>query len=147
MPLFMMISGYVYSIAYFDSDGIPDRKRIHQQICNQILVYVIFSIVLAVTKMAFNSSVNNEANMIDILLLVIKPIYPYWYLYVLIILYKLFSTSILNEDKYRYIFLGLSITLAIFGSLTNISLFELSGLLYYMLFFILGKCAGKIKIG
>ena len=38
MPLFMMISGFLYHRSYFDTSGYPDKKRIYRQIGNLVVV-------------------------------------------------------------------------------------------------------------
>ena len=148
MPLFMSISGYLYYNAYFDSEGDPDRKRIYFQILNQVCVYMIFSVLYAVFKLLIglfsNGVVNEEISLIDLLLIWANPIGVYWYLYVLIIFYILFSAKGLIKQN-RWMLLGLLAVIALAGQFINTGWFSINKILYYAFFFYIGIAGARYK--
>ena len=81
MPLFMIISGFIFFTAYV-SDGVPNTKRIHRQVLNLLAIYFIFSISFGIFKVVAGKFANKPIFIKDIFMILIKPIYPYWYLYI-----------------------------------------------------------------
>lgn len=150
MPMFMMVSGYVFYTAYFDSQGQPDRTRIKRQVLNLIAIYVIFSIPLGVMKIILGGQVvNKEVSWIDLVLIPVKTIAPYWYLYVLIFLYILFTITPLLKMKW-WASLTILAIVAIFSKIVSVPWLEVNRILYYMLFFYVGISAcrsSKMMIG
>ncbi len=136
MPLFMIISGFVFCTAYVHDD-VPDKKRIYKQVLNLISIYILFSILFGLFKVVVGKYTNNPISMYDILLILIKPIYPYWYLYILIFLYLIFSIDFLKRIN-RYILLLVFAVLALVSQLFSFSYFEINKLLYYSFFFYIG---------
>ena len=137
MPLFMTISGCVYAVAYFDSAGKPDRRRIRRQIGNIVIVYVVFSVLFGVTKVLFSHYTNKPVQLTDILLIWGKPIDIYWYLYDLILLYLLFTNPIFHKADHRIMTLIL-MAVALLRRYVSIGWFQISSVLYYALFFYIG---------
>lgn len=137
MPLFMMISGYVYAIAYFDNDGEPDRMRIYRQIGNIIIVYVLFSVLFGLTKMLAGNNVNDSVSLTDILLIWGRPIDLYWYLYDLVLLYLIFTLSIFRKVK-PWIMVCVLMTIAVLGHYITFDWFQIPSVMYYMYFFYIG---------
>lgn len=137
MPFFMMISGYVYSVAYFDSDGEPDCVRIHKQIGNIIIVYVLFSVLFGLTKMVVGNNVNDPVSLTDVLLIWRRPISPYWYLYDLVLLYLTFTLSIFRKGKPR-IMVCILMAIAVLSHYIMFDWFQILSVLYYMYFFYIG---------
>lgn len=86
MPLFFMISGYVFGTAYIEA-GELKKQNVKYQIFNLLLLYGIFSILYAVVKIVGSPWVNSNITWKDIMLIPIKAIDLYWYFYVLIFLY------------------------------------------------------------
>lgn len=148
MPLFMMLSGYLYYTAYFNNNGKPDSRRIHRQVNNQIGVYVIFNVAVGLPKALVSSFTSNalvtEITLLDIALIWIKPLGIYWYLYVLIFFYLIFSIDRLTEVN-RWVLLGIFTATAICGQVTSIPWFALSRVLYKALFFFIGIAGKKYK--
>ena len=137
MPLFMMISGYVYGTAYFDDHGEPDRKRINRQVYNLIGVYVIFSAAYYFCKMLFRTVVNSEVTLIDVALMGVRQTEQTWYVYTLILLYLIFSVKRLAAMN-QWVLLYVLAAAAVCGQRTNIEWFMISNVLYYALFFFIG---------
>lgn len=149
MPLFMMVSGYLYANAYYEKDGMPKRKRIYRQFGNIVVVYVLFSVAYGLSKIIFQDFTVNKMPWTDILYIWGIPIKVYWYLYDLGIYYLLFSIPSISKADHRYMLCALVIV-AIVGSCSNILWFDASRLLYSALFFyigILGKMKPNLIIG
>lgn len=136
MPLFFSISGFVYYKAYFTSDGKPKRRKLYIQMLNLAGIYVIFAIGFTLLKMPFNAFTNEKASFEDIIWMWMNPIGVYWYLYVLIEMYLVFSIPYLVRSNSIIILAGC------FG-LTVISYyisvpFRLPDLCYFLVFFAAG---------
>lgn len=136
MPLFMMISGFVFCTAYV-RDGIPNTKRIYRQILNLVAIYFIFSISFGILKVIAGKFTNKPIFITDILMILIKPIYPYWYLYILIFLYLIFSIGGLYKVN-KYVLVSIFAVLALASQLFTFPYFEINKLLYYAFFFNMG---------
>ena len=144
MPLFMMISGFVYYTAYFNDSGLPDQKRIRRQALNLVAVYFIFSIPFGLFKAALGGLVNKGVTVTDVLLVWAKPITPYWYLYALIGLYLIFSIKKIHLTDER-ICLAATLFVALVSPLINFKYFELRNIAYYCTFFYIGMLYRKNK--
>ncbi|OUN16301.1 hypothetical protein B5G38_06105 [Gemmiger sp. An87] len=134
MPLFMMISGYLYRKAYFTDQGKPKSERIKRQIFNIVIVYLVYSLLLGISKLPFERYVNGPSSISDILLIPVKPFQLYWYLYALIILYLIFLLKVFR-GKYA---LPVSVILCAMSQLVEIDYFAIKSVLYYSLFFCIG---------
>lgn len=157
MPLFFTLSGFVFCKSYcIKQDNVKERFRI--QCLNLIWIYTIFSVLQWCFKMLFSGSVNRNVSINDLLLLYVRPMSPYWYLYVLLIYYVVFYWC------YRRFELKHLILISLFaGIINNViktdCIFPISLILYYMFFFVLGiflasawtqrslpKCQGAVSV-
>ncbi|MCM1122662.1 MAG: acyltransferase [Eubacterium sp.] len=148
MPLFIAISGFIFSFSYLSINDnqkitavIKEKKRYIKQICNLLLLYVIFSILIFGVKLVFrNWGINEPVNWMDFLGIPIKmiPNTPYWYLYVLSFLYIigkwLFEKS-WNKNFLLLILFALSCIYAISEIKGEVIIVRV---VYYSFFFILG---------
>lgn len=144
MPLFMMISGFVFFTAYFDESSLPNQKRIHRQVLNLVAVYFIFSIPFGFFKVICGRFVNKGVDIRDVLMIWAKPITPYWYLYTLIGLYLIFSIKKINLIDKRII-LVVTLCTALISQFIHFEYFELTGVMYYSMFFYIGMIYKKNK--
>ena len=93
VPLFFTVTGYFL----LDSHGKVTRARIlpetekkktfWSQIINLTWIYVLFSVTLWIFKMIFSDNVNTQFGVRDLLMIPIKPLGEFWYIYVLIFIY------------------------------------------------------------
>lgn len=145
MSLFFAISGYLFYKVYY-KDNILKKDRFLNQVFNLICVYFIFSILQWCFKMVFSGNVNVPFTVNDLLLMPFKPMAPYWYLHVLIALYCI-SNYILKFKAAYYIKILVLFIISIIIKLINIdiSMFSVSNILYYCLFFYMGICLAKEK--
>ena len=136
MPLFMMISGYVFRSAYGKS-GTVDFGRVKKQIYNLVIVYIFFSIVFVILKLILSGYTSDVINIKDVLMIPIIPISPFWYLYLLMFFYLFFSWKKLDSMNCFIVLLILAV-LSIVSGLFTTRYFEISRMLYYALFFYVG---------
>lgn len=137
MPMFMMVSGYVFYTAYFDDKGQPEEFRIKRQVLNLIAIYVIFSIPFGFLKFVLGHFVNRKVSIADIGLIAVRPIGLYWYLYALILLYILFTVVPLLKLKTFPVLLVLGV-ISLFSNVVSIPWVEVNRTLYHALFFYIG---------
>ena len=138
MPLFYIISGYLYHHSYFREDR-PQRKRIRAQVFNLVGIYILFSVAFGLFKIICSQYTNNETTFHDILLIGVKAIFPYWYLYVLIIYYLIFSIPLFSNKKAELLMLAVVIGGCICSYFVpEETWFQLRYVMYYMLYFYIG---------
>ena len=137
MPLFMAISGFVYCTANYDENGLPKKIRIYNQVLNMFCVYTLFSLVYGAVKILFSKFVTNDISAIDLALIPIKSISLYWYLYVLIFLYLIFSFDIVSTANEALVLIIVAV-ISIIGQFTNIPWLNISRLMYHSFFFYAG---------
>ena len=137
MPLFFTISGYCFGKAYVGVDGLRS-KRIKRQIVNMALIYLLFSIIMGLSKMILGRYVNEPATITDILLIPVRPIQLHWYIYVLIFYYIVLICLYRRTVNKIIVIIGLvSINLISHFVMPNM-LFDLKYVLYFLMFFVYG---------
>lgn len=87
MPLFFLVSGFLFSLAYIDKESGVKYSRLKTQLLDIIVIYIVFSIVMVTFKVFCSGFVNHQASFSELLSIGWKPIAQYWYLYVLAIFY------------------------------------------------------------
>lgn len=138
MPLFMLVSGYLFRTAYFDAHGQLQKRRMYRHLLNLILVYIGYDIAFGLFKLACRRYTNVSVSLADVLLFPIRPIHPYWYLYILIFYYIIFSRGpVLRHHKAVFYVTAVS---ALLSAFVSFDFFEFHNILYYALFFWIGFC-------
>lgn len=138
MGLFFVVSGYLYGVTYCKekTKKITQTKRL-------IYVYIIWCILMWFFKIVFSQWVNIEVRILDIFLIPIKAVDPYWYLYVLIIYYLFFSNDLILNFGWKKNLSVLAMISLIASWLPIIEWFEITRLLYFSFFFYFGFCLSK----
>ncbi|MGN0163994.1 MAG: acyltransferase family protein [Candidatus Ornithomonoglobus sp.] len=139
MPLFFMISGYTFSLAYLDSENKLKTQRFVRQLINILLLYVIWALLLWGAKMCVSQFVNTKYSVNDLIHMFINPLGNYWYLYILCILYIL--TGVLQIYKWNKIvsFSSTAIIAVVVGYfLLNGMHYTIYRIFYNIFFFITG---------
>lgn len=138
MPLFMSISGYLFYTAYFDTQGQPKLNRIYRQSLNLGTIYFIFVIFFVALRIIFSPFVNSRVSLADVLWSPICPYTIYWYLYVLVQFYIVFSRRIVYSHH------ALVSCLTAVGCMLSIFIssnyFALNKFISFAFFFWLGIC-------
>lgn len=149
MPLFMMLSGYLYYTAYFDDNGKPDRARVRCHIGDYIGVYLIYSMLWGFIKLFAATlagvAMQREITLSDIMLIWIKPLDIYWYLYVLIFYYLFFLVRRVTETNRWLVLVILTVVAVVAEKKAYIAWFGLTRMLYYAPFFFIGIAGRKYK--
>ena len=138
MALFFMVSGYVFCKAYIKNG--EAKPSLNKQILNIICIYLVFSILFGLFKYAMGSYTNTNVSLLDILLIWLKPISPYWYLYVLLFYYLFFRMkAIFKLNAFSILVPLFLVSVASNYIPSNIGyLFEIKHFLYYCFFFGMG---------
>lgn len=136
MPLFFVISGYVFKKVYL-ANGTLNKQNTKSQIYNLIYIYILFSLLLGFMKIFFAQNVNNPISCADLYKIFVKPIGPFWYLYVLIFYYLIHF--VFWKEKLSKLLVAISIIANIYSNLFDFDTgFPIKLLLYHMLFFEIG---------
>lgn len=135
MPLFFLISGYVYAIT-----GRIKRKAdyVKNKIWDLLVPYVFFAVLVWGGKMVFASFVTYNVTISDLLMMFLNPIAFLWFIYILFfvsILVYLLEKS-LNGNTLVVFGILLMMCLARCFITTDIKLFD--RLLFYPMFYYLG---------
>lgn len=93
MPFCFMISGYLFQLAYTDNNGALKRDKVRIHVIDFAIVYIAFCILFWATKLVMSDSVNTAVSVKDIFMIWAVPMSNYWYLYILIALYWLWSST------------------------------------------------------
>lgn len=132
MPLFFMISGYLFLYAYKDIE----IKKLKAKLIDLIGVYFLFSFVQICVQILLKGNINRNLGVENILLLPIYTVPPYWYLYVLCFLYLL--TYLLQKTVSINRVLMITLCLAFSSQYITTNALEMHHILYYWYFFALG---------
>ena len=139
MPLFMMLSGYLYELAYFKKDRGSEKKRyghLGKHILNLIFIYILFSLLYGFFKVAFIDIVKESITLADLSSIYRISIAPFWYLYILIIYYVVFAL-LRRLPQNLMLMLLLSVNLVASGIEMTMD-FEIYRLLQYGIYFGIG---------
>lgn len=129
MPLFFTISGYVFYLS-------KSYEKYKLKVLDFTIIYVIWSFFMWLSKFVMGSRINNPVTIEDLFKIIYQPIMVYWYLYVLIIFYLLFSIfKIAKIDKDLVLVMA---TVAIISRCLNLEIGVLNKMLYHMYFWVLG---------
>ena len=96
VPLFFICSGYLYQKYSKVTDLNTWQKNISKKVVTLGIPYFVFSVLTWMLKSLFSSSVNTEVNGLGYSLF-IHPISPYWFLYVLFLIFLV--TPTVKEKK------------------------------------------------
>lgn len=138
MPLFFILSGYSFALAYC-REGRLKKDRVRIQIINLVYLYFFFSAVQWVFKWICSAFVNTNVSLLDLAMMPIKPMDPYWYLYVLIFFY-LFILVLCRKNicDNKIILAGAIVVSTIICGIPINETFPIKELLYYFVFFYIG---------
>ena len=141
MPLFIVISGFLYEKAYLSRK--KSGKKVLAHTLDIAWVYVVFCCFYGVIKIAFFDFVKEDISLSDITSIWKCSIAPFWYLYILIVYYIVFY--FLNNIPCRLTMSLLIIINLLSASIPNETSFELHRIAYYAVFFGLGIMISQKK--
>ncbi|MGL4875106.1 MAG: acyltransferase family protein [Clostridium sp.] len=137
MPLFFIISGYLYKKTW----QIKNIQNLKVRIINKFIAlgipYIIFSLAFGISKVIMSGDTNSELTIKDILKIPIHPIGPYWFLYALMGLFIL--VPILEYSKLNTkIILLIALSLTILSNIFTIKIVFISTTFQNILYFYIG---------
>ncbi len=106
MPLFMMVSGYLYALSYVKDNKVLLNKTLRQLI-NLSVIYVMYSILRFSVRKLFPTMTNHALKPDKIIGILIYSIDELWYLYSLIVIYVVISIIFLLDVKKLFFLLVL----------------------------------------
>lgn len=137
MPLFFLISGFMFSLAYVDMGGKVKTQKLKTQLLDIVVVYVVFSALMVSFKVFCSSVVNTQASFDELLSIGWKPVAVYWYLYVLALFY-IVHILLVKCDKEILLAVGLFCLSACATFLPFSHIFFLYQFVFCLPFFFLG---------
>ena len=147
VPLFFICSGYLFQ----KYSKVKSMRELVANICNKALTlgvpYFVFSFMTWLLKVCFSSSVNDEIGSLTYIWF-IEPTAPYWFLYILFLIFVISFT--INSKTHAYVLLGISLVVKILNSFyINFGIFALDKVLEFWIWFVLGMLLayGVIRIG
>ncbi len=138
MPLFFLISGFTFTLAYWRG-GRLRWKGYFSQLFNLLWIYILFAVLQWGVKQVVPNLVNETYDLEDLKRMFIEPLGNFWYIYVLFVLYVLGAlTRVADWPSQWILFPGaLSIVVAdIHLDWTELTLYRI---IYHFFFFALGS--------
>lgn len=140
MPLFFMLSGFTFTMAYWDQNtGRLRRSRYLRQLISIAWLYVLFALLQWCVKAVVPALVNEPLTVSDLLRMFIEPIGNFWYLYVLFVFYLLGVILQLPRLKPVWLLLLGGISIVVLDYCLNWYQLTLYRILYHFFFFALGS--------
>jgi hypothetical protein len=147
VPLFFICSGYLFQ-KYSKVNSVSELLG---NICNKALAlgvpYFVFSFITWLLKVCFSSSVNNEIGSLTYIWF-IEPTAPYWFLYILFLIFVISFT--INSKTHAYVLLGIALVLKILSSFhLYVGITVIDKVFGFWIWFVLGMLLayGVIRIG
>ena len=137
MPLFFMISGYTFTLAYYQN-GSLQKRRYFRQLFSLFWLYTVFVLLQWGGKQIVPELVNEVYDVSDLTHMYVVPLGNFWYLYVLFIFYL--AAAILHLPRLSEVFVlafgGISV-IVLHGELdaANLTLYRI---LYHFFYFTAG---------
>ena len=145
VPCFFLISGYFHQTNPKYSTITEYSKYIFEKLINLGIPYLVFSSITYVLKIIFEDAVNVSNNKSLLYNLLLEPISPYWFLYILFLCYLFIPIMKQTNKMYLLIAIMLLLKVLSFSNIillpTPVSLFMSSGI-----YFVLGMTLSEIKI-
>lgn len=137
MPLFFIVSGFVFWLS-------KSYDRYRTKVFDFIIVYVIWDFLTWLVKFLLGSKVNRQVGFEDLIGMFYHPIAPMWYLYVLIILYLIFSLLYIKKVSFKVV--TLCGFIAVIDKMSNMNVGVINQILYYAYFFVMGGYMAQTKL-
>lgn len=138
MPLFLILSGYLYAKTKKVDSYEKYKKTALYKILNLGIPYIIFTLIQAFINIILGSKTNSTVNIIDLLKIPIKPLYHFWFLYALLVLFliiPLLEMWIKNE----YAILVVLCILKIASPYLVTNIYFIDSFCFYACYFYVGK--------
>ena len=144
MPLFFLISGYTFTLAYWQK-GKLRRDRFFRQLGNLLWAYVLFALLQWCVKQAVPDMVNEAYDLEDLRRMFLVPLGNFWYLYVLFMIYVIAVLTKLPKWPGYWLLLPGAVALIAADVHLDWSELTLYRVLYHFFFFALGSMLQRRK--
>lgn len=147
MPLFFMLSGYVFSMSYLEK-RIDGKRRAYIHIANLTVVYVFFSFIRYLFKIMFHDYVNTQISYWSIFLIIFIAFDELWFLYsiILITVVSMLIYSVKYERFMWPMYVLLCVVSIMYYILGKTTVYTLSNTIQYSCFFIIGQLIRKCRV-
>lgn len=146
MPLFFIVSGFMYAMAYFDADGRPKLNKLKWQLPNIAILYFLFTALIVAFKVFFSKYTNDQwTSWAPFFNSWHSPIAPYWYLYALFGFYLISAPLVRMKQRVWLLPILLAVS-AVIPALFSLRGFCSNEIVYYSLFFAMGIVAQRNNI-
>ena len=138
VPLFFLCSGYLHQ-KRSNTQTVGDwGQHIAKKAVTLGIPYAAFTVITWLLKVAFSGFVNNMVGNLTVVLF-IRPMSPYWYLYALFCMF-LITPTFANKSM-AVIALGIALAMkGIHIVMGDLSIYALSKVMEYEVWFVLGMC-------
>ena len=144
MPLFFLISGYTFTMAYW-RNGKLRRDRFFRQLGNLMWVYVLFVLLQWCVKQAVPDMVNEAYDLEDLRRMFLVPLGNFWYVYVLFAIYVIAALTRLPRWPGYWLLLPGAAAVMVADLHLDWSELTLYRLIYHFFFFTLGSMLERRK--
>ena len=144
MPMFFLISGYAFSLAYY-RNGRLRKDGFFRQLGNLFLVYTIFVLLQWGIKQAVPELVNETYTLDDLKGMFIEPLGNFWYIYVLFIIYIIAAVTGLPRRSPWWLLIPAAAAVYVADihlDWTNLTLYRI---VFHLLFFGVGCVLHRYK--
>ncbi len=138
MPLFFLISGFTFTLAYWQG-GTLHKRRFLAQLLNLLWLYVVFALLQWVVKQLVPELVNESYDLEDLKGFLVVPLGNFWYIYVLAILYALSALFQVPRWHPMWGLLFGGVAIIALDSRMNQTALTQYRILYHLAFFSLGS--------
>lgn len=128
VPLFFICSGFLYQRLTKEQNAKSYCKGVLKKLLAYGVPYIVFSSATYILKLIFSSSVNSEIENSFLYTLFIEPLAPYWFLYLLFLMFLITPIIKSNADGIIRIGLGVAMYMLCAFSLTE----HLPAAVYYV---------------
>lgn len=119
MTLLFLLSGFVFYQAY-SPDRQPEKDHYIGQLLNLVWIFLLYSVLWWAVKQFFPDQINIKLTVSDLVCFLIRPLDPYWYLWVLFFYYLFFYYADKRNVQEKWIW-AVVITLSLAGSVFRIA--------------------------
>lgn len=137
MPLFFLISGFTFTLAYF-RHGTLKKKNYLRQLFNLFFIYVVFALIQWGVKQLVPELVNEVYTWDTLKRMFVEPLGNFWYLYVLLVFYVLAGLVRLPKWPWLWALFFGGVAVVVADANLDWNYLTIYRILYHLVFFFLG---------
>ena len=144
MPLFFLLSGYTFTLAYYP-EGRLRRRGFRDQMINLFWTYTLFALLQWLVKILVPQAVNEAYTAQTLKNMYLEPLGNFWYLYVLFVFYGLAALLRLPRWPPRWLLLFGAVSIVAADCHMDWVFLTRYRILYHLFFFLLGSALCRYK--